>query len=278
MSENRLFEKEESEFLSNYDISKYDRPSVATDIAVFSMFDENFESHRKDAQPQLHILMIKRGEFPYKNRWALPGGFVGAKETVEECALREIKEETNLLPTAIMPIGVFSEPERDPRGRIISHAFASVVNNENEDIRSGSDAANAKWFRTEFECEQDVYTLKLTSDDEKTEIKLRKLETRFGHSRFECITESTLAFDHAQIIASALSALRREADNVEIVFDFLPERFTLSAMQKVQETLLGVSLLSANYRRKIADFVEETHEYTEGVGHRPARLFKRKNS
>ncbi len=268
---------DEELFLSSYNIESYDRPSIATDMAVFSMFTKESECHRKDSEPELSILLIKRGEHPCMNKWALPGGFLKAKETIEECAMREIEEETNLKPVSLMPIGVFSEPDRDPRGRIVSNAFASIVSEENVKIMSGSDAIGAKWFTVEFKLMSDgIYRLELKNGEDIITVDLREKESRFANSKFEILSESELAFDHAKIIATALSALREEAEDFRIVFDFLPEKFTLTALQKVQETLLGISLLVANFRRKVAGYVEETDEYTEGAGHRPARLFRRK--
>ena len=79
---------DEARFLASYDITDYDRPSIATDIAVFSMFSRDAENHRKDSEPKLHILLIRRGEHPFKNFWALPGGFLRPDETVEVCACR----------------------------------------------------------------------------------------------------------------------------------------------------------------------------------------------
>ena len=268
---------DEDLFLSAYRIEDYDRPSVATDIAVFTMYGEKSESHRKDDDPRLSVLLIKRGEHPYMNKWALPGGFLKTTETIEECALREITEETNLVPVSLMPIGVFSEPDRDPRGRIISNAFVSIVGEENIKITGGDDALDAKWFDVNFYLEDgDIFILELSCKDEKIVAKLREKETRFGTTNFEIIENTGLAFDHVKIIATALTTLRNEAEKFSITFDFLPDKFTLAALQKVQETLMGISLLTANFRRKIAGLVEETDEFTEGVGHRPARLFKRK--
>lgn len=270
-------ENDEKLFLSSYRITDYDRPSVAADIAVFSMFDEHSDSHRKDAEPRLHILLIKRGEHPFMNKWALPGGFLRATETMEECALRELKEETNLVPVSLMPIGVFSDPDRDPRGRVLSNAFASIVSEENVSVMSGSDALNAKWFEVSFRLDQNgVFRMDLSGDEEKIHIELLETERRFSGSKFEILLNTGLAFDHAKIIATALSAMRSEAEQYKIAFDFLPEKFTLAAYQKVQETLMGISLLTANFRRKIADLVVETDEFNEGMGHRPARLFRRK--
>ena len=178
-----------------------------------------------------------------------------------------------------MPIGVFSEPLRDPRGRIVSNAFASIVGCDNTAVIGGSDAAHAQWFEVEFDDrEADLFKLKLTSQGELFEMILRETERRFGNRKFEIISNTGLAFDHAKIIATALCVLKKEAQNLSVTFDFLPEKFTLAALQRVQETLTNTSLLTANFRRKIANYVQETEEYTEGAGHRPARLFMRKES
>lgn len=85
-----------------------------------------------------------------------------------------------------------------------------------------------------------------------------------------------LAFDHARIIATALTALREGAKNFETIFDFLPEKFTLTVLKKVQETIMNISILPANFRRKIGDYVVETDEYTQGARHRSAKLYRRK--
>ena len=273
----RSEKSDEDLFLSAYNIEDYDRPSVTTDIAAFSIRAEEYGGYRKNAEQKLTVLLIKRGEHPYMNCWALPGGFLKSNETLEECAYREIVEETNLMPVTLMPIGVFSELDRDPRGRIISNAYTSVISEEQTKIMGGDDAIDAKWFDIAFETGEDgLYHIILKQGDTMLTACLREEKNQFGKAYFEVIENNGLAFDHAKIIATALSVLRSEAEKIEIVFDFLPEKFTLAALQKVQETLMGISLLTANFRRKIADYVVETDEYTEGAGHRPARLFKRK--
>jgi len=265
----------EKEFLSSYSIEAFERPSVAADIAVFSMFTEDATSHRKDSEPKLHILLIQRGEHPFLNSWALPGGFLKSDETIEECALRELAEEAKLIPASMMPIGVFSEPKRDPRGRIVSNAFLSVVSEENVAVSGGGDAVNAKWFELCFSEGENQLKLSLKNGEEVMNVELAKVRSKLGRVAYEIISSNGLAFDHAKIIATALNALRNEAERFIITFDFLPEKFTLASLQRVQEILVGNSLLTANFRRKTASLVIETDEYTEGVGHRPARLFIR---
>ncbi len=260
---------EEELYFAAYHLEDYERPSVTTDIASFTM--QNSPKH------QLAVLLIQRGEHPFKNQWALPGGFLRADETIEECALREMREETGLTPVALMPLGTFSDLDRDPRGRVISNAYVSVISRDENKLQSENDAVDAKWFTVEFQAQQDEhYQLKLTCSKITLSSELKMIRNQFGRSYFEVIKNDGLAFDHAKLIASALTLLRYESKKLEVVFDFLPEKFTLTEMQRVQETLMDTTLLTANYRRKIAGDVEETDEYTEGESHRPARLYRRK--
>lgn len=268
---------DEQQFLRNYSQDQYDRPSIAADIAAFSLRTVQSEAYRASPELKLCVLLIRRGEHPYLDQWALPGGFLRRGETIDDCAFRELKEETGLEPVAMLWVDTFSQPGRDPRGWIISHAYASIIAEENARILGGSDAAEARWFEVTFREEgQDLWKLQLRGGDAVLTARLRSAVSATARTRFTIEENDGLAFDHASILAGALDTLRREGGKMETVFAFLPEKFTLFALQKVQETLLGITLLTANFRRKIADFVEETEEYTEGAGHRPARLFRKK--
>lgn len=267
----------EEQFLSSYSMEDYERPSVTADIVAVTVRAHEEESYRHDPRVSLSILLVKRGVNPYINCWALPGGFLKMNETIEACAYREVREECNLEPVSLMPVGVFSEVERDPRGRIISNAFMSVISSGSEDITGGDDAADARWFDVSFECgDSGIYELTLKDGVTQLSAKLREVRTRFGRTEFELIDSGRLAFDHAKIIAVALSELRRSGNDFETALDFLPEKFTLTALQRVQEVIANVSLLPANFRKKAADYVVETDEFTTGSGHRPAKLFMRR--
>ncbi len=272
-------EKSDEElFLSSYRMEDYDRPSVTTDIVAFTVRSEEDESWRKDTKANnLSVLLIRRGEHPFMNHWAIPGGFLKMDETLEECALREITEEAGVTPVSIMPVGTFSACDRDPRGRIISNAFTTIISEESARIMASDDAIDAKWFDVFYEQrENGNYALRLVGDTLTLEAELAVKGKQFGTTTFEIVHNGNLAFDHAVILATALERLRDKAEGFDAIFDFLPEKFTLTALQKVQETILNVSLLPANFRRKIADYVVETDEYTTGAGHRPAKLYKRK--
>jgi len=179
----------EEEFLASYSLEKYDRPAVTTDVVVLN--------RRRDG---LFVLLIKRGGHPFRGAWALPGGFLNRGESVEECALRELAEETSLKLTELRALPVRSEPGRDPRGWIISNPFLAVVGDENQNAaQAGDDAADARWFR--ISCEQNRLTLR--SGDLEITANLRVTE-RFGLPQIEILPDETpgerLAFDHAKIL------------------------------------------------------------------------------
>ena len=270
----------EKEFLKNYNIKDYERPSVTTDVAAFTIEFRNEQSYRRNPENALKILLIKRKGYPFKDHWALPGGFLQKGETIEQCAVREMFEETGVQPASLMSVGVYSEPDRDPRGWIISNAYACVISDEDIRATAGDDASQAVWFDISFEQIQNggyVLTLKNGEDITITSL-LEEVDSRFGKTTFQIKDPGELAFDHAKIIASALTCLRSSAEKFEAIFDFLPETFTLTALQKVQETIMNISILPANFRRKVSSMVEETDQYLTGAGHRPAKLFKRKSN
>lgn len=267
----------EKTFLDNYLIEDYERPSVATDIALFSLKTDDGVDYRNDPMHKISMLLIRRGEHPYKDCWALPGGFLRKGETLEECAFRELKEETGLQPENMMWVSAHSKPDRDPRGWVISHSCVGLFTENQASLISSTDAKEAAWFQVELnKTAEDSFLLELKHEEITINVELQTEYSRMSGTCFKVIKNDSLAFDHGAIIAESIQFLKKQAEDIRVVFDFLPEKFTLSTLQKVHETLLGITHLTPNFRRKIANYVEETDEYTEGAGHRPARLFRRK--
>ena len=234
--------EEEKQFLKQYDITKYDQPSVTVDIAVFAVTpgreSETDRDYRKETPLELSLLLIRRGGYPYKDWWALPGGFTHPGDSLEECARRELCEETSVSNAYLRPFGTFSESGRDPRGWIISNGFLALVDAKDYRIRGGTDAWDARWFRVRV------------SDQEI----LKKVEGTNARIR-------------------TLHHLDLENDQLKIRLQ--PEKFTLYQLQEVHEIILDRKLVTPNFRRKIAPFVTETDESAAGAGHRPAKLFRR---
>ena len=293
---------EEREYLENYNIEQFERPSVATDIVAFAVMQDGEQSNiRKLANRELKLLLIKRSQFPYKGAWALPGGFLRPGETIEETAKRELLEETGVENPFLHLAGVYSEAGRDPRGWIISNSFISLINAENCSLRADTDAWDAAWFCVKLQSDNTSsddststtkmikHTLTLSFDsassdsnikgDENIEIKaiVSEKSTRKGYnhvSSYQIVDSGELGFDHAKIIVQSLLELRDMMEyDLRIAFDLLPESFTLAQLQSTIEKVTDKKFLSANFRRKASDYVEETGEVIEGYGHRPAMLF-----
>jgi 8-oxo-dGTP diphosphatase len=112
---------------------KYPRPAVTADSVVIT----------NEAEPK--VLLIERGADPYKGCWAFPGGFLNMDETTEQCAVRELEEETGMKILGLQQIGAYSKVDRDPRGRTITVAYLAVVDSPCEVI-GFDDAAKAQWF------------------------------------------------------------------------------------------------------------------------------------
>ncbi|MDE5863423.1 MAG: NUDIX hydrolase [Lachnospiraceae bacterium] len=307
--------EEERRYLDSYDITQFDRPSVVADMAVFSIMGKgggnekkqvrDRDNYRKLPEKTLKILLIKRGTYPYKDCWALPGGFCQSKETVYETARRELYEETHVKNAYLNPCGIYGEPDRDPRGWIISHTFLALIDGEKCELRAGTDAWEARWFDISFIKKEkkkivgkdgvvidNEYLLQLTNSDigvtnlrdcVDKEVCLsaeisehREFKDYHETVEYRVVRSKGFAFDHAKIITCAVLDLRKRAEeDGKIVFDMMPELFTLTQLQRAFETILDKKLLVANFRRKMADYVVETKQIVEGAGHRPAKLFKR---
>lgn len=142
---------EEKKFLAGYDLTKYDRPSVAADVVVFSvMKDDECDDVRRLQEKKLKILLIRRGGFPYKGCWAMPGGFCKKGEDVIDSARRELCEETGIDDAYVKLVGVYGEPGRDPRGWVISSTYMALMNARACHLKAGDDAQDARWFTVEL--------------------------------------------------------------------------------------------------------------------------------
>jgi ADP-ribose pyrophosphatase YjhB (NUDIX family) len=280
----------EEEFLTQYDAGQYERPSVTVDMLVFTIMNQLKESYRKLPEKVLKILMVKRGNHPYLGSWALPGGFVDMDESLDKAALRELKEETNIEDIYMEQLYTWGDVGRDPRTRIIGCSYMSLVDSSRLDVKAGDDADEAAWFKVKVSVtEQKKYPtgkgytvqnwVKLVLKNENEElaatVKVDKVfDGKVVRVSRELVDSGGIAFDHAKIIEYAVERLKNKIEYTDIAFSLMPERFTLTELQQVYEVILGKELLKANFRRKIADMVLETEEYTRDAGHRPSKLFR----
>jgi len=280
----------EEEFLKSYDITKFDRPSVTVDILLLSIIDEETNNYRKLPEKNLELLLIKRLDHPYKNKWALPGGFVKIYESLETTAYRELLEETNVSGIYLEQLYTYGNLKRDPRGRIISTAYMSLVDSQKLTVKPGTDSVATKWFKvdinlinTEKEVSDSViiefkdYELILNNNDIILKAVIRNVKKITGNkveTSKEILLNNDIAFDHADIIQYGIARLRNKVEYSSIAFNLMPSTFTLSELQKVYEAILDKDLLKANFRRKVSKMVTETSKSTgSNIGHKPAKLF-----
>ncbi len=205
----------EKEFLNNYDSTKYEKPSVTADIVIFTIDKEN----------DLNILLIKRKNYPYKDKWAIPGGFVDINESVDDAARRELKEETGLDNIKIEQFYTFGNVKRDPRMRVITVAYFATVPKGQLKIKAGDDAKDAVLFKI-------------------------KNKTLINTSTKEMLSFDDLAFDHKDIITIALQRLKNRIDYTDDILYFLNNQFTLYEAKKVAEIFKQTKLDANNFRRE----------------------------
>lgn len=267
----------EEEFLKDYDSSKFEKLSMTADTLIFSVADEEVSNYRKLPEKKFSVLLVKRDNYPFKDKWCLPGGFVGIEETIDDAAKRILEIETNLHDIYMEQLYTFGSVDRDPRMRVISTAYMALVDkNRLKDHLS----SNASWFQMNILEDEKEIQVTLDNGLENFSITVEKVLKNPTSDRYEYVVKKNkdLAFDHAKVIVSGISRLKNKIGYTDIVFNMMPKYFTLGELQQVYEVILGKELLDPAFRRIIKDKVEKTDKMQTGGGHRPSVLFKYKES
>lgn len=206
----------------------YPKPAVTVDCVVFGLNEDEI----------LKVMLIQRDIPPFEGEWALPGGFVRLDETLEQAAIRELREETGIDHIFLEQLYTFGEVHRDPRERVITVAYYALINLSEHTIKATTDARQAAWFA--------VHQI------------------------------PKLAFDHQTIVEVAYTRLKGKVRYEPIGFELLPKKFTLSQIQRLYEIILGERLDKRNFRRKILkmNLLTELDEKQTGVSHRAATLYQ----
>lgn len=241
----------EESFLQGYDPSKFERPSVTADIVIFTIH-----------MGKLQTLLIRRKNHPFKDMWAFPGGFMNAgKESVDETAERELYEETHVRCTSgLRQLATFSDPKRDPRTHVVSVAYTALMHESMLSYRHGDDAADARLVS--------VYDTLFPDDEQET----TSLD----------VTGDMLAFDHKDILLTAVNRLTGRLDYTTDAFEFLKDKtcFTLRELQEIHEAVRNHGLDTPNFRKWVANtfiknrIIEPTGTATINKNGRPARTYR----
>ncbi len=218
---------------------EFPRPNLTVDCVVFGLEEENYRKRSPNEPPlQLKILLIQRNLPPFQGEWALPGGFVRVEESLEAAARRELREETGIEEVFLEQLYTFGSVNRDPRERVVTVAYYALVNLWKYRLQAATDASDARWFT------------------------ISQLPP--------------LAFDHEQIVTVARQRLQGKLRYEPIGFELLPEKFTLTQLQRLYETVLAAELDKRNFRKKILnmDILVALDELQQDVAHRAARLYR----
>lgn len=267
--------KSESEFLAHYDKNAYEKLSMTTDIVIFSVSNKKSDNYRKLNKKYFSVLLVKRKNYPFKDMWCLPGGFLDLNLELEENARNILKRETNIQDIYIEQLYTFGGLNRDPRLRVVATSYMALIDKErlNQEVYE-----NADWFDLFVNEQNDIVEITLDNGKEKLSFKIRKTlkELTTDRYKFEVIENKSLAFDHPLIILTGLERLKNKIEYTDIVFNMMPPLFTLGELKQVYEIILNKKLLDPAFRRIIATKVEKTDELQTGGGHRPSVLYRYK--
>ena len=209
-------------------IHSFAKPSVTADIIIFTIQNQ-----------KLKVLLIKRGVEPFKNMFAIPGGFVKMNENLEQAAKRELEEETGVKEVYLEQLYTFGEVNRDPRGRVITVAYMALVNSENINLKASTDASEAQWFST------------------------KKIPD--------------LAFDHKNILNYSLKRLKWKFEYTTVAFSLLPKEFTISQIQAIYEIVFDKEFDKRNFAKKLLSInILKEEGVRREVSHRPPMLYSLK--
>ncbi len=232
----------EEECLAAYDPSEYERPSLSVDVALISVVGDALET-----------VLVKRAHHPHRGRFALPGGFVGMDESLDEAAERVLADKAGVSGVFLEQLYTFGAPHRDPRTRVVSVAYYALVDGRRFASIAGARSISAR-LQVPWEGETGGPVEAIDAEGKPL----------------------SLAFDHADILGMAVKRIRGKLDYTPIGFQLLPARFTLRQLQVVHEVVLGRPLNKDSFRRRMlaSGQLEATGERQTDVDHRPAELYR----
>lgn len=243
------------------DFNDYQKLSLANDVVIFTTVDKMHEDKRKVPKKGIQVLLIKRDEEPFIDKWSLPGGFVDYDKDIDTCVQEKLQAKTGITNIYMEQLYTYGSVDRDNRGRVVSVAYMALVKKEDiiSQISHNKDNKESEWFWIDINRDKNnnIINISFISETEK-------------------ITVNDLAFDHKKIILDALNRIQNKIEYTDIAFHLVSKYFTVKELQMVYECILGHEIQA--FRRKINDKIISTEIMKDnGAAHRPAELYKFKN-
>lgn len=211
----------------NTKYSGYEQPAVTVDLVIFTVNDDT-----------LKVMLVKRAEEPFADRWSIPGGFLKVSESLEEAAQRVLEEKAGVENVYVEQLYTFGDPDRDPRARVITVTYFALI----------------PW--------KDLIP---PPSDKVTDLMWAPINRL-----------PKLAFDHKMIVEYAVKRLRAKASYSNIVYGLMPRQFRLSELQRMYEIIINGKLDKRNFRKRMlaTGLLQETGRKDTAGAHRPAMLYK----
>ena len=272
---------DDKKFLELYSDSDYQKPSVTVDAVIFRIFSKKSDNYRKLAQKKLQVFLNKRQYSPFKNNYAVVGTFINLEHELSETMKLCVKNKVNLTNYYYEQLFTFGDKSRDPRTRVLSVSYM-LLTNDQEQLTNGDwfdiDVKEIKTNTTHIENGFNItktFELTLSNNDNtfKNIIEISNTKINLEEKKSLNIISSEIAFDHAKIIFQAIERLKNKLEYTDIIFNLLPNEFTLTELKQCYEVILNQQLLDANFRRKTAKMVSPTNKLDLASGHRTSQLF-----
>jgi 8-oxo-dGTP diphosphatase len=208
----------------------YIRPAVTVDMVIFTI-----------KSGELKVLLLRRNKMPFKDKWSIPGGFVLIDQSLDDAAKFKLAQKTGVKDVYLEQLYTFGEPNRDPRGRVITVAYFALINSDHVLLKGSNDDYESQWF------------------------SVNKMPL--------------LAFDHKSILEYAFKRLKWKFEYTTVAFSLLPKKFTMSQLQELYEIVFGTSFDKRNFRKKILSLgILEEQEVMRNVSFRPPQLYSLKGN
>ena len=232
------------------EFNDYPKMSIATDVVIFAVEDIKTDDNRKVPEKGIQVLLLRRNLDCFTGKWSLPGGFVDIDKDIYEAAKDKLLLKTGINNLYMEQLYTYGNPNRDPRGRVVSVAYMSLVEKKNVNMH------DAMWFWVVPKRDKNGTVVDVCFESED-----RRYETR------------DLAFDHINIVIDALNRIQNKVEYTDIAFNLLPSQFTVKELEMVYQCIVGHKI--QGFRRKMGDKIITTQIMKDdGSAHRPAEYYQ----
>lgn len=245
------------------------------DLLIFGISSKENNNIRELSKKNLSIILVKRDKDPFNNMLVLPGGYVNKNETSEEAAKRVLEKETGLKDIQLYFSSISDDVKRDPRNRTISVSYLALVDTEKI---TNNLKENSSWYDVDYVINDDNINIKLFNENDNLlfTVERKTIDKKSNLEKYSLINKNKMGFDHELILTKGLMELRNKVKNTDIIFNLLPQKFTIGSLEQIFENILKEKIINSAFRRSYKDKLKVTNQMVKTGGHRPSYLYELK--